>query len=86
MTNTDESKEKEVWENYKKQTEQGFNPYSPELYALVDLVGETETYISDLRKFIELHFMNPDSRQAARSVGQPDSASTYNTKGVLVRV
>lgn len=86
-TNSGEiEEEQERWESYDEPSEQDFNPYVCELYAVADQIGEIETYIPDMSECIGPQPVHYDCQQAATVLGKQDSTIIYYTDGVLVRI
>lgn len=67
--NYETGQEQKVWEKYDEPVKQAFNPYLPELYALLYQVDETKTNVPDLAKLIETQSADFSFRQAITSIG-----------------
>lgn len=74
VTNCDEfKKEQKAWEIYEEPTEQKFNSFLPELYAVTHQLNKPKNDVLELREFNEAQSVDSDCHQAVISVEKPSS-------------
>lgn len=77
-------KENESLKDYEEQTEEEFNPYVSDMYALSDKFDENEIKPPYLPECIEVQSVDLDCLEAVTSIGKPNSTMNYDTDGIIV--